>query len=183
MTTTHHTAIERTTVMASLREAEWQRGPHNQWLAHLLHRGTAPGCHTSLRAVLMPPGHSAGAHLHRAHEVQVMVLKGVAATLLGETLEPLVHAAGEPICVPPGHIHAAVNLSSTRWLMAIETFSDPHSRDVATLPHLDGLVNEVASRLRRENAVTIFNRETRTTEALVDEIIADVAIPTTRNGR
>lgn len=180
MTTTNH-AIDRDTIAARLREADWELGPQGQWLAHLIHRGNAPGCHTALRAVLMPPAHVAGAHLHRAHEVQVMVLKGFAATLLGDNLAPLVHGAGDPICVPPGTTHAAVNLSSTQWLLAVETISDPYSADVRPLPHLNAQVEDTARQLRRERAVEVFNKETQTVESVAYELIAAVAIPARRS--
>lgn len=169
------TAIQhRSTIMARLQEATWQLGPQGQWLAHLISHETAPGCHSSLRAVLMPPGHVSGAHLHRHHEVQIFVVKGIAATLLGSSLEPIVHGVGDPICVPPGEIHGAVNLSDTDWLLAIETFSDPRSKDVELLPHLDVDVESVAARLRSELVADIAHFGRVTIDDLVTELAANV---------
>ncbi|MFC7344542.1 cupin domain-containing protein [Saccharopolyspora griseoalba] len=157
-------AVHHSCDTAALRETPFATGPQGQRLANLIHQGVADGCRSAMRAVIMPGGHMAGAHRHPHHEVQVLVLQGYAASLVGEDMRPVLHRAGEAIRIPPGVPHAAVNLSASRPVTAIETITDPYSGDVALMPELDAVAEQVADQLRGERAREVVEYEGETIE-------------------
>jgi len=86
----------------------------------------------------MQPGHVSNVHLHRDSDVIVHVLHGAAATLWGPDLRPLEHGPGQQVWIPAGLEHAAVNLSRSVEVVAIEIRTDPDANaDVELLPELD----------------------------------------------
>lgn len=109
-----------------------------QALTPIVHSGTAPGIRLSSYYVAMPPGHLTLAHVHRDSDVLVQILRGWAATLWGEAMEPIRHGAGDQVVIPAGVPHAALNLSRNAMVVALEVRTDPHAnRDVELLPDLD----------------------------------------------
>lgn len=156
---------------ASLRETPFALGPQGQRLANLIHQPVADGCRAALRAVIMPGGHMAGTHRHPNHEVQVLVLQGYAASLVGDDMRPVLHRAGEAIRIPAGVPHAAVNLSTTQPVTAIETISDPYSADVDLMGELDDLAEQVAQQLRVEQEDEVSRYESETIEQVFSDLM------------
>ncbi|MEW2507614.1 cupin domain-containing protein [Amycolatopsis sp. NPDC047767] len=112
--------------------------PQGQALTPIVHSGTVSGTRLSSYGITMPPGHLSRAHVHLGADVLVHVLRGWAATLWGETMQPIRHGAGEQILIPAGVPHAALNLSRKSSVVALEVRTDPHAnRDVELLPDLD----------------------------------------------
>lgn len=163
------TALDRT-VVSRMSEAQFRLTEQGQWVATLIDSTVAPDCASSIRIILMPPGHHSGAHLHQGHEVMVRVDMGFAASLIGDNLTPVVHRVGDPIRIHSGDLHAAVNLSATRWCAAIEVFSDPDDEDVQLRPDKDEQVHQIARELQTvyaddavifasENMAMIYQRQ------------------------
>src|SRR5262245_45178597 len=108
-----------TPVVVRKREVLQERSPQAQLLRPLVHRGVAPVGDISLGDVTMPGGGISEPHVHEHSEIIVLVLEGYAATLWGEDMEPAVHGPGDPIWVPAGVPHVAVNLSLHHHVVAI----------------------------------------------------------------
>lgn len=98
----------------------------------------------------MPPGKMSKVHLHRNNEMIVIVIEGYAATLIGDEMKPVYSGPGEFLYVPEGVPHAAVNLSTTDRLIAVEVRSDPHfNEDVEMTPHLEEKASKVVAHLHK----------------------------------
>jgi uncharacterized RmlC-like cupin family protein len=88
--------------------------------------------------VVMSPGKTSKVHLHEKNDIIVIVVEGHAATLVGDAMKPVYHGQGEFLFVPAGVPHAAVNLSTSKRLVAFEVRTDPHlNQDVVLLPELE----------------------------------------------
>jgi hypothetical protein len=82
-----------------------------------------------------------------------MVLEGFAASLIGPDLEPVFHGPGEFIYIPEGMVHVAVNLSTTRRLIAVEARTDPKfNEDVVLSPEYDERTAKIVADLQRKFA-------------------------------
>lgn len=103
--------------------------------------------------VNMPPGKVSRAHYHAHSEIIVVCLRGQAATLIGPEMTPHLHGPGDFVYIPEGVVHAAVNLSETAELVAVEMRTDPmFNDDVVLTPEHDRAVAAAVVRLRRDLA-------------------------------
>ena len=137
----------------------FEQGAQNQQLAVAVHSGIARIESLASGVVRMPGGHQASAHAHRHSEITVFVQRGLAASLVGDDMQPVLHAPGGVCYIAPGIPHAALNLqprsadprdADTRTVVAFEARTDPtFNDDVVLLPELDSLVAERAVRLRQ----------------------------------
>ncbi|MFD6159115.1 cupin domain-containing protein [Nocardia sp. NPDC060256] len=128
-------------------------GRQGQHLVPYITRETAGSQGISAGIVNMPPGKVSKAHYHAHSEIIVICLRGRAATLVGPDLTPHLHGPGEFVYIPEGVLHAAVNLSETEDLVAVEMRTDPmFNDDVVLTPAHDGAVADAVARLRRDLA-------------------------------
>ncbi|AUS77860.1 cupin domain-containing protein [Actinoalloteichus sp. AHMU CJ021] len=130
------------------------QGPQGQLLTTTISQEICGASQLGAGLVHMPPGHHSRAHLHRDAELIVHVIEGNAVTLLGERLERVVfHDPGDTLFIAPGVPHAAVNLSRSHPIRAIEVRGDQcFNADVVPLPELDEIVGHAATRLQDEFA-------------------------------
>ena len=126
-----------------------QTGPHGQPTMSL-HTGRHCPSQVTTKLIAMPPGHQSGAHLHQDHEVQLLVLCGAAITLYGPALTPLFHTPGDVVHIPPGVIHAGLNLSRhpRETVYGYEVLTDPADQDIIPLPELDERIQQIDAELR-----------------------------------
>ena len=92
--------------------------------------------HLSLLRVIIPPGASAEAHVHKGHESAIYLLKGTVETRYGEKLEKrVVNVAGDFIYIPAEVPHQPTNLSKTEPAIAIVARNDGDEQEhVILLP-------------------------------------------------
>lgn len=90
----------------------------------------------SLLMVIIPPGGSAKAHVHKGFESAIYLIQGRVETRYGETLErSVVNQAGDFIFIPPDVPHQPINLSETEPAIAIVARNDPNEQEhVILLP-------------------------------------------------
>jgi len=90
----------------------------------------------SLLMVVIPPGGSAKAHVHKGFESAIYLIKGKVETRYGEGLKKsVVNEAGDFIFIPPDVPHQPVNLSRTEPAVAIVARNDPEEQEhVILLP-------------------------------------------------
>jgi uncharacterized RmlC-like cupin family protein len=90
----------------------------------------------SLLMVLIPPGGSAKAHVHKGFESAIYLIQGKVETRYGENLKKsVVNEAGDFIFIPPDVPHQPVNLSKTEPAIAIVARNDPNEQEhVILLP-------------------------------------------------
>ena len=93
--------------------------------------GKTAGAKTlSLLKVVIPPGGSAEAHVHKGFESAIYLLQGRVETRYGEGLKKsVVNEAGDFIFVPPDVPHQPFNLSDTEPAIAIVARSDPNEQE------------------------------------------------------
>lgn len=93
----------------------------------------------SLLMVVIPPGGSAKAHVHKGFESAIYLIKGKVETRYGEGLKKsVVNEAGDFIFIPPDVPHQPVNLSQTEPAVAIVARNDPEEQEhVILLPGQD----------------------------------------------
>jgi uncharacterized RmlC-like cupin family protein len=154
MTTTHSDVR----ITESDLPVVYESGLQDQPLAPVVHAGIAPVTALSAGLVRMPGGHTTKAHRHVRSEVIVHVTHGMAASLVGTTMTPVLHPPGSLVYIGAGLPHAAVNLYphttdpdqvEHTTCHACETRTDPlFDSDVDLLPDLDELVAERAAQLR-----------------------------------
>jgi len=89
--------------------------------------------------VVIPPGGSAKAHVHKGFESAIYLIKGKVETRYGEGLkQSVVNEAGDFIFIPPDVPHQPVNLSQTEPAVAIVARNDPEEQEhVILLPGQD----------------------------------------------
>jgi uncharacterized RmlC-like cupin family protein len=93
----------------------------------------------SLLRVVIPPGGSAKAHVHKGFESAVYLIQGRVETRYGEGLKKsVVNEAGDFIFVPPDVPHQPVNLSQTEPAIAIVARNDPEEQEHVILYPADG---------------------------------------------
>jgi len=90
----------------------------------------------SLLMVVIPPGGSAKAHIHKGFESAIYLMQGRVETRYGEGLtKSVVNEAGDFIFIPPDLPHQPVNLSDTEEAIAIVARNDPEEQEhVIVLP-------------------------------------------------
>lgn len=128
-------------------------GVQRQVLVRALHSDVAPVRQLGAGVVRMPGGHHTKPHVHTRSEIVVFICSGVAATLCGPDLRPVLHRPGSVMWIPPGLPHVAVNLDDRHDLVAFEVRADPTFEEDTTLcPDLDAVAGLRAGRLRRDFA-------------------------------
>jgi uncharacterized RmlC-like cupin family protein len=90
----------------------------------------------SLLKVVIPPGASAQAHVHKGYESAIYLLQGTVETRYGERLEKsVVNVAGDFIYIPADVPHQPTNLSKTEPAIAIVARNDGEEQEhVILLP-------------------------------------------------
>ena len=84
--------------------------------------------------VVIPPGSSAKAHVHKGFESAVYLLQGRVETRYGEGLKKsVVNVAGDFIFIPPDVPHQPFNLSDTEPAIAIVARNDPNEQEHVVL--------------------------------------------------
>ena len=102
---------------------------------------TAGAKRLSLVKVVIPPGGSAEAHVHKGYESAVYLLQGRVETRYGEGLKnSIVNVAGDFIFIPPDVPHQPFNLSDTEPAIAIVARNDPNEQEHMVL-YPDGQQN------------------------------------------
>lgn len=126
-------------------------GPQRQQLTVAVHSGLAPIRTLSSGTVRMPGGHHALPHIHAESEIQVYVVRGRIASLVGPDLTPLLHGPGSLLYIAPGLEHAGVNLDPYEAAELVEFRTDPaFNADVVRIGDLDALAETRVADLRRE---------------------------------
>ena len=97
---------------------------------------TAGARNLSLLKVIIPPGASAEAHIHKGHESAIYLLQGRVETRYGKHLEKsIINTAGDFIFIPADVPHQPFNLSSTEPAIAIVARADGNEQEhVILLP-------------------------------------------------
>jgi uncharacterized RmlC-like cupin family protein len=91
---------------------------------------TAGAKSLSLLKVVIPPGGSAEAHVHRGFESAIYLVQGRVETRYGEGLKKsVINEAGDFIFVPADVPHQPFNLSDTEPAIAIVARSDPNEQE------------------------------------------------------
>lgn len=143
---------EKSWHLSPVREAVMELGPQGQRLFPSVNTTLSGSSQLSIGTVLMPPGGISRAHVHNRYELVVVVVEGLAATLLGPDLEPAVQGPGDFLLIPAGVPHVAVNLRADHRVLAIETRADPDfNNDVELLPELDAKAAEMATLVRAKH--------------------------------
>jgi uncharacterized RmlC-like cupin family protein len=84
----------------------------------------------SMNKVIIPPGGSAKAHMHKGYETVIYLLKGRVKTLYGEGLKKeVINEAGDFIYIPADLPHKPINLSATEAAEAIVARTDPDEQE------------------------------------------------------
>lgn len=84
----------------------------------------------SMSKVVIPPGGSAKAHIHKGYESAVYLLKGRVKTLYGEGLKnSIISEAGDFLYIPADLPHKPINLSDTDAAEAIVARTDPNEQE------------------------------------------------------
>lgn len=126
-------------------------GPQRQQLTVAVHSGLAPIRTLSSGTVRMAGGHHALPHIHAEAEIQVYVVRGRIASLVGADLTPLLHGPGSLLYIAPGVEHVGVNLDPYEPADLVEFRTDPaFNKDVVPLSGLDALAEARVTELRRE---------------------------------
>ena len=88
----------------------------------------------SLLKVIIPPGGSAEAHVHKAYESAIYLLQGRVETRYGQGLKKsVVNVAGDFIFIPPDVPHQPFNLSDTEPAIAVVARNDPNEQEHVVL--------------------------------------------------
>jgi uncharacterized RmlC-like cupin family protein len=104
---------------------------------------TAGATGLSLLKVVIPPGGSAEAHIHRGYESAIYLIQGRVETHYGEGLKKsVVNTAGDFIFIPADVPHKPVNLSKTQPAIAIVARNDPDEQEHVVPYALDESSNE-----------------------------------------
>jgi uncharacterized RmlC-like cupin family protein len=90
----------------------------------------------SLLKVVIPPGGSAAAHIHKGYETAIYLIQGTVETRYGDRLEKrVVNVTGDFVFIPPDVPHQPTNLSKTEPAIAIVARNDPDEQEhVILLP-------------------------------------------------
>ena len=86
--------------------------------------------HISMNKVVIPPGKSAKAHVHKGFESVVYIIRGRVKTLYGEGLKKsVINEAGDFLYIPADLPHKPINLSDTEAAEAIVARTDPNEQE------------------------------------------------------
>lgn len=95
---------------------------------------TAGAKHLSMLRVVIPPGATAKAHVHKGYESAVYLLQGKVETRYGKGLKmSVVNEAGDFIFIPADVPHQPTNLSKTEPAIAIVVRNDPDEQEHVVL--------------------------------------------------
>lgn len=84
----------------------------------------------SMNRVVIPPGGSAKAHVHKGYESVVYLIKGRVKTLFGEGLKKsVINETGDFLYIPADLPHKPINLSDTEAAEAIVARTDPNEQE------------------------------------------------------
>ena len=84
----------------------------------------------SMNRVVIPPGGSAKAHVHKGYESVVYLIKGRVKTLYGEGLKKsVINESGDFLYIPADLPHKPINLSDTEAAEAIVARTDPNEQE------------------------------------------------------
>lgn len=90
--------------------------------------------HLSLLKVVIPPGATAKAHVHKGYESAVYLLQGRVETRYGDGLKKrVINIAGDFIFIPADVPHQPTNLSKTEAAIAIVVRNDPNEQEHVVL--------------------------------------------------
>ncbi|SFW12806.1 hypothetical protein [Amycolatopsis australiensis] len=144
-------------------------GAQNQKLAPLVHAGVVDPKGLTCGMVRMEGAHHAAPHIHEHSPIIVFVHQGMIASLVGEELEPLLHAPGSVLWIAPGVPHIGCNLDPVNPAVVLEARTDEaFNADVVRRPDLDARVAErVADLQRRYAAGQLDDQLTRPTVHIV----------------
>ena len=86
--------------------------------------------HISMNKVIIPPGKSAKAHIHKGYESVVYIIKGRVKALYGEGLKKsVINEVGDFLYIPADLPHKPINLSDTEAAEAIVARTDPNEQE------------------------------------------------------
>lgn len=95
---------------------------------------TAGSKHLTMLKVVIPPGATAKAHVHKGYESAIYLLSGRVETRYGDGLErSVVNMAGDFIFIPADVPHEPTNLSKTEEAVAIVVRNDPNEQEHVVL--------------------------------------------------
>lgn len=95
---------------------------------------TAGAKNLSMLKVVIPPGATAKAHVHKGYESAVYLLQGKVETRYGDGLKKsVVNVAGDFIYIPADVPHEPTNLSKTDPAIAIVVRNDPEEQEHVVL--------------------------------------------------
>jgi hypothetical protein len=101
--------------------------------------------------VRMAGGHHALPHIHAESEIQVCVVRGKIASLVGPDLTPILHGPGSLLYIAPGVEHVGVNVDAREPAELVEFRTDPaFNKDVVPITGLNALAETRVTQLRRE---------------------------------
>ena len=94
-----------------------------------------------MQLLTVPPGASANAHKHEAHETAIYVLSGEVGMWYGEKLEQhMVSRPGDFVYIPANMPHLPYNMSNTEPATAVVARTDPNEQEsVVLVPELDSI--------------------------------------------
>lgn len=135
-------------------------GAQRQQLAPLVHAGVVDPEGLTCGMVKMEGAHHAVPHIHEHSPILVFVHKGMIASLVGDRMEPLLHAPGSVVWIAAGVPHVGLNLDPVLPAELIEARTDEHfNRDVVRRPDLDALVAERAAELQLQYARGVLDEQ------------------------
>jgi len=95
---------------------------------------TAGAKHLSFLKVVIPPGATAKAHVHKGYESAVYLLKGKVQTRYGKGLDKsVINIAGDFIFIPADVPHEPTNLSKSEPAVALVVRNDPNEQEHVVL--------------------------------------------------
>ena len=86
--------------------------------------------HISMNKIVIPPGGSAKAHVHKGYESVIYLIRGRVKTLYGPGLKKsVINEAGDFLYIPADLPHKPINLSDTEAAEAIVARTDPNEQE------------------------------------------------------
>ena len=99
----------------------------------------------------MPGGHRRATAHPRRLRIQVYVISGRIASLVGPDMTPTLHGPGSLIYIAPGVEHVGVNLDPHEPAKLVEFRTDPKfNEDVVPITRFDALTETRVTQLRRQ---------------------------------